>query len=317
MIFSDLQLGSYYRLGYNSAPTNTDVVNRVNDYINSSVKEILSDHILKKLRRREISFTTVANSAFAALPQAATQIHLIVDRTNRRELVEVSIDWIRKRDPGRAFTSTTPVAYANRGFSAPVAAQPSANGQLTVVSTSAADTTQVCYVEVITTAGYTRTYNVTLTGTTPVNIGGTDTMEVNKFYLNTTAAGEVYLKDSALVEMGRIGIGLLHAHYTLLELYMVPSSALTLYADVTLALTTMTQAQDECILPDTYSEAIINGVMRREYTHREKLDQANTAEAARMRILRPLKLELATKQEMNDYERPQYSQLGPWFPDKS
>lgn len=310
----DLQQDCYQRLGWGPNPS-LDIRERMRNFLNSTVKEILGKPTCAKLRRKEIAFTTVNNSPYAALPQAATTIHSIVDRTNRRQLNEVSTAWIRQRDPGRAFSSSTPIAYAIRGYNEPVSAEPASASQLSMVSSNAGDTTVRAFLEVVTGSGYVRRYGpIQLTGTTPVNIGPADSYEVKNFVLDSAALGEVTLKDGSGNTLTTIGIGALRAHYTLLEMYYMTTPAVTLYADVDLAVTDMLYPTDECIIPDEYCEALIHGVRKREFQKREKFDLAAGCMNDFNLVVRTIEHHLAVKSTLDaNSTRPAFSQLGPYF----
>jgi hypothetical protein len=316
MIMSALESACYQRLGWGSTPASA-VTTRVDLFINQAIREILSEPSVQRLRRRDIAFSTIANASLCVLPQAATAVHTITDPTNRRELDEVTRAWMDARDPARSFSSATPLAYWVMGYASPITRDPSASGQLTVQSSSAADITQTAYLEVVTAAGYLRSLSVALTGATPVNIGPADSLYVKDIHLSAACVGEVTLVDAALNELTRIGIGKLRARYTVLEIWPKPSAVVSLNADVDLALTDLTFASDECILEEDYTELIIDGVRRREYEKREKLDLAGAAGKSFTRRMAKLKQKMAAKSALSDADRPGYSQLGPYYPNNS
>ena len=313
MILSSLRSACYQRLGWGASPA-SDVTTRVDQFINDAIKEVLGDPTMQKLRRiKDLSFSTVANQSLCALPQAATDIHAILDANNRHRLDEVSMDWIDARDPGRTFSSSTPLAYAIVGYQQSVVRQPSASGQLQVDSTAVGDT-GTAYVEVITSQGYLRTASVTMTGTTAVNIGPSDTVKVVNFYLQNVAVGEVFLTDGAGNELARIGIGKYRQKATVLEIYPKPSTAVSLVADVDISVTDLSNPTDETCIPEEHQEVIIEGVRMREYEKREKFDLAGACERKFNRKLGKLKLYVATKTALDDQSRPGFSQLGPYYP---
>lgn len=314
MILSSIEAACYQRLGWGTSPV-ADIKTRVDQFINDTLVEVVGDNRCSKLRRLVLAMATVANSQYAVTPQAATRIHSIVDPTNRRNLDEVTTAWIDARDPGRTYTSGTPIAYAIRGYSSPVTAQPSASGQLTILSTSVTDTSgPTVYVEVITAAGYIRTpATVALTGVTPANIGPADTLKVTDFYLSAACVGEIILKDGAGNEIGRIGIGQTRARSTLVEIYPKPSAVVSLNADVDIAITTLANPTDETGIPEEFREVIVHGVRQREYEKREKLDLAGNCERQKNRVKNRLILHCATLTALSDNTRPGFSQLGPYY----
>lgn len=312
MIFSSILASCYQRLSLASAP-DADTIARIKQFANDTVREILSDTtIAQEVRRKVLPFASIANAQLCALPQVATRIHNIVDRTNRRYLTEVSIDWIRKRDPGLAFGTTTPSNYAIRGYSAPYFRVPAASGQMVVVSSAAE--TPIAYIEVITAVGYMRQANVTLTGVTPANLGPADTLDINDFYLSAVATGEVSLKDAAANVLAVIGIGKYRSRYTLLELYPFTTSAVPLYADCDVEITDLVNATDECLIPDEFTEAVICGVRKREYQKRLQWEAADRAQADQKRIISRLRHAMVARSLARERAGAQWSQLGPWYP---
>lgn len=312
MILSTIEGQCFERLNINPSPP-TSIKTRIDNYINATIRETLADPTISAyLCRRVLPFVTNVSSAYCVLPQVCTKVHNIVDRNNRRVLFEVTPEWIRRRDPGQTFSSTTPIAYAVRNYSSPVSAQPAAQGQLTAVSSNAGDTGTL-YCAVIGANGYIKLANVALNGTTPVNLGPTDTNFVQDLYLGATQLGEVTVLDSSSNTLAILGIGQYRCRFTLLEMYILTSAAVTLYADVDVALTDLVNATDECVIPEQWSEVIVQGVRRREYEGREKsLFQEAKGEYETLR--RKLRYAITSRDALVDRDKPGFSQLGPYFP---
>lgn len=316
MNLTNILADSYRRLGFGTSPA-SDVATRLTAFANLEIREILSDPILSKLRRRTVSFATVGDLATAVLPQAATRVYSIVDRTNQRELDEVGQAWIREQDPGRSFTSGTPEAFATIDYTSPVARQPADSSQLLVKSSSASDTSQVAYIEFINSDGYIQTANATLTGTTALNLGAADVVTVLDFYLSAVPVGEVTLHEDtgSGTELAKIGIGRTRARYTMLEIYPTPSAAVTLHADVDVEISDLVNGTDEPTIPDEFCEVIIHGIRKREYQKREKRDLAKDANADRVPWMSKLHLHMHRKATSEQSGR--RSQLGGYYPQGS
>lgn len=316
MILTDILAESYRRLGFAASPAAVDTT-RLTGFANAEVKEVLSDPILSKLRRRTLPFSTIQDVATCTLPQAVTAIHSIVDRTNQRELDERDQAWIREQDPGRSFSSGTPEAFAVIDYASAIARQPSDSSQLLIKSSSASDV-QVAYIEIINADGYIQTANVTLTGVTALNIGPADSVSILDLYLASTAVGEVTLHEDtgSGTELAKIGIGKTRARYIMLEIFPTPSAVVTLHVDADVTITDLVNGTDESSIPDEFNEVIIYGVMQREFDKREKSDLANKHERSKGKWVSRLHFHMHRKAS-GDRETPHRSQLGPFYPQGS
>lgn len=304
---------AYRRLGFGTSP-GSEVTTRLTAFANDAHKEILNDPVFSRLKRFTVPFATYASVSSAPLPRAATKAFSVVDRSNDYKLEEVSLDWIREQDPGQDFTTGTPQCWAVKNYSSPIARQPSNSSQLLVDSTAAGDT-GTAYIEYIDSNGDVVQASVTMTGTTAVNLGGSDVVAVIDFYLSAAAAGQVTLVEDSEggTELARIGVGDTRARYTLLEIFPTPSSALTLYADVEIFVTDLVNGTDEFLVPDDFREAIVHGIRRREFEKQDKDKEENRAERARLRALSPLKFKVH-QYVTNRTAGHGWSQLGPYYP---
>lgn len=314
MILTDILAESYRRLGFAASPDAADIT-RLTAFANAEIKEVLSDPILSKLRRRTLSFSTIADIAICALPQAATTIHSIVDRTNQRELDERDQSWIRGQDPGRSSSSGTPEAFAVIDYASTIARQPSDSSQLLVKSSVAGDTTQTAHIEIINVDGYVQQASVVLTGATAVNLGPADSVSILDFYLSAIPAGEVTLHEDtgSGTELAKIGIGRTRARHIMLEIFPVPSAVVTLHVDADVIITDLVNGTDESRVPDEFNEVIIYGVMQREFDKREKSDLANKHERSKVKWISRLHFHMHRKAS-GDRETPRRSQLGAYYP---
>jgi hypothetical protein len=161
-----------------------------------------------------------------------------------------------------------------------VATQPSDASSIFVKSTSAADTTQTAYIEVVITGGYRRTASVTLTGTTAVNLSSAiSTGEViEDFYLSAVAAGTVTLHEDsgAGTELARITIGALRPRYYGFYLWPTPSAAVTYYVDYRREILDLVNNTDEPPIPTDYHPLLVTYARMREY---EKTDDSRYGQA--------------------------------------
>ena len=270
MTFGNILADAYRRLRYQASPA-TDVVTRLTAFANDQHRMLLSLPEIMQLRDATLPFASTANAATSVLPQAVARIKGIHERTNHRVLTEISLDELRKRDPGLTAIGT-PWAFARGGY-VEVAVQPSAATELFVDSTAAGDTGTV-YVEGIRTGGYPIAFSTTMTGTTEKSIGAayTDIILVTKFYISAAAVGAVTLwqgtagaPPTLTTELARIPIGQTFARYQQIHWHPVPATSLTYYADVTRTIPDLANANDEPLLPPDFHDLIGLGIRRREY----------------------------------------------------
>ena len=286
MNLGDIELGLYDRLNFNATPDSA-VTRRVRQSVNNIHREILGRRGFGQLRRKVLTATSVANSPFMVLPQAATAILIVADRLNNRNLKPATLQDIRYRDPGLLFTGSIPDSYAVIDYASCVAADPSTPSSLWVTSDSASDASgSAVNIEGITSTGYYQRASVALNGLTPVNIAPTVTtwVTMTKFYMTAVASGNVTLLQGSGVgpELSRIPPGRSYPRYTTLHLIGIPATSLTYYCDVELYIEDMTSVNDEPLLLEDYHWLLEAGVMSREYLKRGSMDQY-TAEQRRFK----------------------------------
>lgn len=314
MTLSDIQTKLYDRLNYGQSPP-AEVVRRLLGYINDAQRTVLRTRGLSKLRRTVLTATTVADSPYMVLPQAVVRIMGIQDRTSQKSLKEILLPDIRWMDPGLTRITSSPDCYAVLGFSDGAALQPSAAAQIYVKSTSASDVSMAA-IDVVTSAGIPRSATVTMTGTTAVAIGGTDTVEVRKFGIQTSALGTVTMHEGSGggTELSRIGIGRNSARYTRLHLFGTPSSALTYYVDAEIYVADLVNAWDESFIPVDFHDVLVLGALHREYLKREKYTELNVVKAELKEVMAALIRYAGNRTDDGRDTRSQFSMLGPYFP---
>lgn len=269
MNLGDIRLSIFDRLGYTASP-DSPVIRRIDRYVNTSHREIVTRKQMGKLRRWVLPFNCVANSPFAVLPQSAVMILAIADRVTNRILDEISLQDLRAKDPGLQFSSTIPDSYVVLNMAASVAADPSAATQLFVQSDSAADGAGLmANIEGTITGGYFRRAQVAMNGVTPAAVdASTAWIHVSKFYLSGKGTGNVTLTDSGTNELARIAPGRARARYTTIHFSGTPSAVATYYADVELHIEDMINPSDEPYTPEDYDWLLECGALRLEYLRR-------------------------------------------------
>jgi hypothetical protein len=275
MTLSDIQSAVYDRLGYNATP-GSEIVRRLNRYINDSHRAGLAGRQMGVLRRAVLTFSSVASSPFAVLPQAAVQVLAIADRTTNRILDEITLQDLRARDPGLNFASTIPDAYTIISYAAAVARDPSAATQLYAVSDDTRDGIGLSvYVEGTITGGAYRRASVTMNGTTPVALDSSTAWEhVTKFYTSGKGYGTITLTEgSGGTVLATIQPARNFSRYTQIHFSGTPVSAATYYADVELHIDDMIHPRDEPYFPEDFHYILEAGCLRKEYLKRQRMDQ--------------------------------------------
>lgn len=328
MTFLELQQSLWDTLKLVSSTTATPdpvVRARLNRYLNQSYRQVLGRKgIGSKVRRRTMPCTTTANSPFMALPRAAIKLFQLTDRTNDTDLMEISLDELRYRDPGLRSSATNPSAYVSLDNLAAVTQTPTTAGSITIESSNPADTGVGTYVylELVLNNGDTKITRSQLNGMTPVAVLA-NVQHVMKFYITSLMNGDITLKDAAGNTMATIPVlssshagERASAYYMLLHLFPVPSAVLTLYADVELHVQDLANDTDEPLLPEDFHDVLLNGALMREYKTREKITMYKVEwnefnqRIAEMRTF----LNRPSGAVFNDNRPRRFSQLGGWFP---
>lgn len=288
MNITQILADSYRRLRYAASPA-AAVTTRLLAFANETHRELLTMPGMERLRDDVLAWTITADVARQGLPPIVGRIKGITDRTNNYQLEQVPINELRRDDPQQAFTGGYAMRYAVVG-DRQVAIQPTVTGSgLWIASSSNGDAGPVA-VEAARLGGFPfyDTITTSLIGTTRVSVKSvnttatvTDYIEVDRFYMATTnAVGYVSLYDAATSgnELARIPIGMGFARYLTVELWPVPTSAITLYVDYTRVIPEMTNTlgTDEPLLPTDFHDLITLGIRVKEY---EFLDDSRIAVA--------------------------------------
>lgn len=319
MTLSEIQATVYDTVGLAASPDAVAVA-RLLRYTNMVYHRTMGlKGIGPKLRRSLQTFSTVANSPFATLPQSVVKIQPpITSRANNGWVDEMTLGDIRLRDPGLTSSSAIPYGYAIYNMADTVAADPSAAGQITAVSDAAGDTgaSFTVYIEVVRTGGYWQIANVNLNGITPVNLGPVDTIQVRKVYIKTAPVGNVTIKDGAGNTLSVIPIGHTSARYTRLHMFPTPSTAAVLYADTELHIENLANPNDEPLIPEDFGQLLVHGTLAREYKKQGRLDMAGASETDMNRVISELRIWMASSHGGSNTPA-RFSQLGGYYRDGS
>lgn len=321
MTLFDLEQDCYRRLGFNTGNVDTHTQTRIRHYINETLQALAGEPGMETLTYNSITLASVASTPTYALPQTLTRIRQVRETTNDRTLDPLSMAWWRQAYPDPTAVTGIPTNWVDLGIVG-VAKQPSDASSVFIDSTSASDV-GICYIEGIRTGGYLRVVQVTMTGTTAVDVSTaiTDFIEITKVYLNSPAQGTVTLHEDASggTELARIPIGETHSRYRLIALAPCPSSAITYSIDYERELAVMSQGNDEPPMPAKFHRLLSIGARVMEYEKQRDLDRMAVAQAQYDRIMKKLKYFLYSQAAGNPNlrgpgaNRP--SRLGAWYPE--
>lgn len=278
MNVSALLADAYRRLRYPAAPP-AATTTRLTSFANETHRDVLSMPGLTKLRDDVMPVTLAASNARQGLPPIINRIHAITDRTNNYKLEQVPLSELRLDDPSQAFTGGFALRYAIVGQQE-VAIQPTTSGSGLWVASSSTTDAGVINVEAARLGGFPFYDNsqTTLVGTTRVTVKSapgatgvqTDYIQVDRFYLGTTAAaGYISLYDAAVAgnELARIPIGQLFSRYLTIELWPIPTATTTVYVDFSRGIPDLANSTDEPLLPTDFHDLIVLGIRVKEYEY--------------------------------------------------
>lgn len=256
----------YRRMNY-ANPPQSDVVARITGYVNETQQELASDRGLARLLRGSLTLTTTASVWQYALPPNVSTLLAVKDTAHRRRLIPQTEDWWQWVVPDPSTVTGTPQYYIPNG-PRNVALQPSTADQVWVKSTSTSDTQTLNY-EVIRTGGYIQGGQVTLTGTSAVQLGSlTDIISVSDWYLTGPAVGQVSLLQTSGTGtvLGTIGVGQTRQRYVWISFYPTPAAAYVYTLEHEIDASDLVQPNDEpAWLPPRFHRLLATGSRLREY----------------------------------------------------
>ena len=154
-------------VGNNIQDTSTDMATLIGGYLNdrqSEIKVRLKNCLMQTAR---LDYSVSVSTEDIVLPEDCGDIVSVLDKTNNRQLEEITAQsWVNK-NAASIDTANTVNSYFT--YDSPVRSQPTASGVLTVVSSSSADTTQSIYVRVLDSNGRETSESITLNGVTSVD----------------------------------------------------------------------------------------------------------------------------------------------------
>jgi len=260
----DLERAVYRRLGKNASIPNSETEARIRGFINERHRRLLRE--FPQLREDTLSFDSIEEEPQYSIPeQGIARINRIWDVDNRKPLVQRSLAWLREVDPEP--NSGIPDYWVPMGYMQ-AHTQPDTADSVFVKSTSASDVNR-CYVEGMVSGGDRHKAEVTMTGTTAVDVDSSTVIweQIDKFYLSEAAVGTVTLHQTsgAGTELSSIAIGDTYAKFISFTLYPTPSSVVSYRCDILHGVSEMANPLDEPLLPEDFHDLIAIGARLDEY----------------------------------------------------
>ena len=325
MTLSEMQSMVYDDTGYDVLTVDARTIRRVLANLNETHRRILAMKGMSRLRRSLLTSSSVADSPYFVLPQSASKILAISDRTNGNPLHPLELPTLRLIDPGLDHSSGTPTHFLIDNLKAAVKLEPSNASELFFKSDAAGDgATKEMFIQGIITGGELRSASAAMNGTTAVSFAAAITtwIAVTKIYLAlaaggaTTAAGNITIHEDSGVgtELGRILPGKTATRYTRLQLYPVPTAVVTYHVDVELDVLNLAEAGDESLLPDDFAWLLAKGAAIKEYIRKREYSAVTYAQKEFKQGIDDLRSHVLSIGGQPIDERMGISQLGPWFP---
>jgi len=200
------------------------------------------------------TFTTVSGNRAYYIECAHNKIKSLVNETHQNYLSETTEQEIDRLDPAHSYTGT-PATYAVTGVYE-VTSQPSSAGTVSIVSSSASDTSQTARVRGK-LSGVDVSENLTLNGTTTVT--STQTFdEVHSVRLSTVAAGIITATENAgSTTLVQIPVNKLFMQYQQITLYPEPSAADTMRITTIRGPRQMVEDDDIPDLPEAWHDVVL------------------------------------------------------------
>lgn len=210
-------------VGNNVRDTSTTMATQIERFINDSYKDVMR-RINWTAYNEDYSFT--ASSKDNVLPDDFNKPLKVWDNTNKIELVETSIPEEVKDGLSLIDQSGTSERYAI--LDRPVQSHPTSSSTLSIVSSSASDTTQAVHVKGI-SSGVVLTESVTLTGTTPAVTTNEFTRIVSITKSATTTGKITITSNSGAVTVAVLGPSVIDYRVKIMRLYASPASSIVIF----------------------------------------------------------------------------------------
>ncbi|MGV1037712.1 MAG: hypothetical protein ACOYD0_11910 [Candidatus Nanopelagicales bacterium] len=261
MTLAELEADIYARLNYSDAPP-TRVVTRIRRFINARYRRLLTAQGMTQLRDDTTTFSTIPGVPLVSLPPVVGRIHRIYEPVEGTKLENRNLEWMRDNELSGSVGD--PEFYCPVGLRA-VIQQPSVANTLFAVSLGVDSSNAT--VEYLRTGGIREIVTVTLTNTTPVQVGSApDISDIYSFSLNANAVGVITLSSSGDT-IAQIRPGESMSRYLGILLYPTPSDSDQFYVDFERTTDDLASATDEPLIPQDFHYLLSTGARSDEYEY--------------------------------------------------
>lgn len=234
------------KVGLLVGDSSSDMLTLIAGFINDRATEVYRRCNLLDINRSDYQFTTTSGTEDYVLPSDFGKEISVVDTTNK--LVLSRLDPQENTRYNYSQLEATGVVNGYVIMDKTVRAQPTSASQLSIVSASASDTTQVVYIKGLDTNGYETYEEVTLTGTS----AATSTYTYSRVHLISKSAATVgavtVTSNSAAVTVAIFSREQLEHRCKVIRLILVPNSSIVIELNYIQRILPMTQDYDYPII---------------------------------------------------------------------
>mgnify|MGYP001569621582 CR=1 FL=1 len=289
---------------------------RIDFWANLALQELWRD-IDPEYGKETATFTTAASTRAYRFECSVLKILSVVDQTNDLKLVQISESEVEAYDPDLN-DSGTPSYYTLYGIDY-VNNQPSAASVVTVVSSSAADTTQT--VQIIGISSGVEAAE-TLTLNCAVNVVGTTSFtSLRRITKSATTTGRITATTNAgVVTNVIIPPRRILVEYQPIRLWPVPAGIYTIYVRYIRNPIPMRDASDIPDLPDMWHSVLLDLVMAQGHEFLYEFDPASRKRGMAAKSMQDLKANQGQKRDYSPvigrrrFKSLSLGRLGPFYP---
>lgn len=292
----------YTQVGRFVQDTSSGRATKIKDRINARYRIAANRHNWSELDRRA-TVTLTAGADTVTMPKDVDLIYLILQNATPQVLANESRVNMYRRHGTTITQQDKPLEYADAGTTG-ARNQPTSASVITVVSSSASDTSIIVRVQGF-VSGELLTEAITLTGTTPV--AGTNTFtEIVRVSKDDATVGVItFTSNAAAVTNATLGPREFTAVYRKIQLYRVPNAADTITILYKMRVPRLVNDEDVPILP--IEDYLIHGAYADMLREQRQFSKATTsdrdAEEALIRVLARFVQEENIQQAMPHIQR--------------
>ena len=254
--------------------TSTAFATLIGIWVNNRYRDIINSYDWEQLYHNQ-SINTTANTSAYSFDENTERLISAIDITNDNPInIVTEQDFLQNYSDALDNTGTPDTCFLTSDV---IASQPASGEQLVIKSSSASDTTQTVFIRGITSTGGETYESLTCNGTTSVTATNTYTSVLN---LSKSAAtvGKITLYDNdESTTRAIMSPETLVSRYKILNLYPIPSGAITVKLRTKRKITPMSQDYDYPVIEDT-EDIIELGGQADAWKYKRQFSKANALE---------------------------------------